>query len=353
MIENEKGSIKKERETGIDIVRIVAVFFVICVHFYWNNGYYKVDLSGFNLQFLTFMRWIFYGSVPLFLILTGYLLNRKKLSLHYYKGIIRILFIYVIASFACIYYKNHFDGYKIGLKDSVKSIFNFSGAPYAWYINMYIGLFLMIPFLNILYNALKNKKEKLLLIGTLIVVISLPPLINIKTQILPNWWNNIYPLLYYFIGAYIWEYKIKLNKWICLAGVAASGVISTVITFKQSKGGVFETGIDNYNAITNVIIAVLLFLIIYDIKIKNMAVKVILKWLSEISLGIYLVSWIFERYIYKKWLGQIFNVQEKFIFFICSVGTIFIASCILSSAINILYKCIVVLWGESEQHENN
>ena len=36
--------------------------------------------------------------------------------------------------------------------NSIIYIFNFTACPNAWYLEMYIGLFLLIPFLNIIYN---------------------------------------------------------------------------------------------------------------------------------------------------------------------------------------------------------
>ena len=85
-------------------------------------------------------------------------------------------------------------------------IFNFTADEYAWYIEMYIGLFLLIPFLNIMYEGLKTKKNKQYLILTLLIMVSISPIINfitvrnVKLEIIPNWWNSIYPLVYYFIG---------------------------------------------------------------------------------------------------------------------------------------------------------
>ena len=35
---------------------------------------------------------------------------------------------------------------------------------------------------------------------------------NIKYNLIPDWWINIYPLTYYFIGCYLKEYQIKMKK---------------------------------------------------------------------------------------------------------------------------------------------
>ena len=86
--------------------------------------------------------------VPLFLLLTGYLMKNKELSIKYYKGIGNTLFVYVLASIACVLFKNIY--YPNEHHNLLLSILNFTGANYAWYIEMYIGLFFIIPFLNLI-----------------------------------------------------------------------------------------------------------------------------------------------------------------------------------------------------------
>ena len=32
-------------------------------------------------------------------------------------------------------------------------------------------------------------------------------------RILPQWWRTLYPITYYFVGAYIGEFRPKLPRW--------------------------------------------------------------------------------------------------------------------------------------------
>ena len=52
MIKREKST--KERNYSIDLVRIIAIFSVISVHFFLNCQYYTVPLQGKKL----FVMWI-------------------------------------------------------------------------------------------------------------------------------------------------------------------------------------------------------------------------------------------------------------------------------------------------------
>ena len=164
--------------------------------------------------------------VPLFIILTGYLMSNKKWSGRYYLGIVKTLGIYLLASIVCIVYKITVLHQDITFSNALFSILDFTGANYSWYIEMYIGLFLLIPFINAMFRGLETRKARLALVLTLLSLSALPSIINIFNfdvvgwwaqpslsvvyrSIVPDWWIMIYPLTYYCIGAYMNEYPIK------------------------------------------------------------------------------------------------------------------------------------------------
>ena len=150
---------KKERKFELDLIRCFALFSVIAVHFFLNTGFYNEIIVGKSFYLMTLIRSFFMVCVPLFIILTGYLKNKKSLSKKYYLGIVKIIAIYLIVSIICLIFKRVYLLEEISFKTAIKQILNFSAAPYSWYVEMYIGLFLLIPFLNLIFNNLKNQKE--------------------------------------------------------------------------------------------------------------------------------------------------------------------------------------------------
>jgi surface polysaccharide O-acyltransferase-like enzyme len=218
--------VKHDRNIGIDIIKAMAVFFVICVHFSLNTNYYSTPITNANMFIQSCLRWLFHMCVPLFIMCTGYLNYKKTISRSYYLKIFRVLITYVLISLFCFIIKNSIESTPIAFQYAVFSIFNFSADSYSWYVNMYIGLFLMAPFLNIIINTLDQKKFRVLLY-VLIFVISLPATFNpmfkfipkISYIYFPDWWQAFYPILYYFIGAYIAKYQIEIKKHICIAGI--------------------------------------------------------------------------------------------------------------------------------------
>ena len=71
----------KERDTNLDIIRIVAACSVMYIHFYLNNGFYKQPIMGRRMYVMILMRTPVMICVPLFMILTGYLMSGRRFSI--------------------------------------------------------------------------------------------------------------------------------------------------------------------------------------------------------------------------------------------------------------------------------
>ena len=57
-------------------------------------------------------------------------------------------------------------------------LMDFSLIPYGWYIEMYIGLFLLMPFLNITFENLHTQNNRRFLIIATVINGSLPAFVN-------------------------------------------------------------------------------------------------------------------------------------------------------------------------------
>ena len=207
----------KKRDSSLDILRIIAVFTVLSVHFFLHNGFYSQTIEGTPMYVAVVMRTLFSVCVPLFMLLTGYLMSKKELSKKYYSGITKTLVVFVISTLACMIYKNIAQGDVFDLKSFILGTLDFTGSNYSWYIEMYIGLFLLTPFLNLAYGKLKNKKQKQVLLVTAVFLTIIPSLFNIFNfgsldwwtnptssdefqKLVPSWWQGFYPVAYYLRG---------------------------------------------------------------------------------------------------------------------------------------------------------
>lgn len=285
-------------------------------------------------------RTLFMICVPLFMITTGYLMKNKMLSKKYYLGINRVLIIYLLDAILYLGYNNIYNGESFSIKHIIKSILSFE-IGYSWYVEMYIGLFLLIPFINLIYNNLKTKKEKQILILTMLILTSFQGIFNIKYSLIPDWWTNIYPLTYYFIGCYLNEYKINIKAYKNILLFLACLTISSVINIYISKENIFVWGIYNdWCSILNLLTSSLVFIFIVNLDLQKLNIKIkrIILKISELSFGMYLASWLADNYIY-------INVFPRLAFcsiknYIIAVPLIIILSISLSMIINLIYKTI-------------
>ena len=295
-----------KRVFGLDLIRVVAIFFVLSVHFFLNNGFYNYNIRGKGMFVSIFIRWIFYLGVPLFLLLTGYLKRKKTLTKKYYKSIVPILVSYLFISILCGMFRMFYLKEDISKLELLLGIFNFKTCKYAWYVEMYIGLFLLIPFLNVMYNSLNSRKHKQYLIWTLLTLVSFSPIVssftvrNMKLDIIPNWWNQLYPLVYYFIGCYINEYQIKINKKRGIFYFFVIIILEAIATYVSCYNTKFDWDlIGEYNSIQTVMAATLLFLILYNVKTPGKIVKKMVMSVSNVSFDMYLFSYITDSILYK------------------------------------------------------
>lgn len=328
----------KKRNINIDFVKCLAVFFVISVHFFLNNGFYDKIIEGRTMYVFIIMRSLFMICVPLFLVTTGYLMKNKKLEKEYYIKINKTLSIYIISTIMIIIYQIVYLKYHLSLKTIIREILEFD-IGYCWYIKMYIGLYILIPFINLIYNNLKTKKEKKILIISMMILTSFPGITNIKYHLLPDWWLELYPLTYYFWGAYLKEYKLNMSKLTNLIAILVSLTISSVINIYLSNESIFNRGIHNdWGSIFNVLTTILIFNLILNINLEKVHIiikKTIIK-ISELSLGLYLISNMVDNYLYVHYFknNNIFNVLGYF----KVIPLVFIISLVLSFIIDIIYK---------------
>ena len=205
---SEIKGVPSQRICGLDLIRTIAMFFVIAGHFLFvNTGYRNVPFQGVGMFVQGIMGSIFVVGVPLFMMLTGYLNIKKTPTKKYYKGMIRVLVAYLIFSLVTILFRTYYLGEERSIVKWALAILNYSAIPYAWYIEMWIGLALLAPFLNYLWHAIPNMREKLLLIATLFVMTALPDLGNrYGMYLFPAYFAQAcYPLMFYFMGTFIRE----------------------------------------------------------------------------------------------------------------------------------------------------
>ena len=302
----------KEREFGLDAARAAAVTLVLTVHVFQNIGFYNINLQGPGMALAAMGRMACMTCVPLFLLLTGYLCVKRTWSPGYYRKLIPILLTYVLAGIACMAYQVIWLGTEIGPLGAAARLLGFYAAPYAWYVEMYVGLFLISPFLNAAWRGLGDR-EKLALVVTALAVIFLPPLTNIPGQILPDWWTDLYPLGYYILGAWLREHPIRANGWLLLAGWLGIGALSGALVFLFQHGQPLTYAPWNYYQ--SLLVAgesVCLFSLLVRCGGERL-VKWCVRRLAKLALPIYLLSYITDQLIYPRLIALAPTMTARFL----------------------------------------
>lgn len=333
---------KKERNITLDIIRTVSISLVLMTHVFISIGYPGETLRGMEDIFPLSLWIISHACIPMFLMLSGYLCKNKTLSPQYYLGLIKIVGVYVLCSLVCVAFRGLYMGEEIGLRYIVGSVINFYACDYAWYACMYIGLFLLIPFLNLIYEGLGSRNKRLVLIATMFALSSLPSILNQFVQLYSIWWERLFPILFYFIGAYLSDYRPKIS--------AAKGFIVTVVLvlsfsafdvlmYKDNGRAVLAITSEHYQIFFTGVMAFIAMLGIKAEAMPKFVSGAVVK-ISELSYAMYLLSWVSDSVIYKALANGVSDVYTRCAFILPAAVLSFIASLAMAAVIMVIFRPI-------------
>ena len=320
----------KSRESGIDLIRCLGLLFVVGVHEFMYNGYYSEHQTGAVIWAANSVRWLFFGCNGIFMILTGYLKSTKPFSRDYYRSLATILVSYLLTCLVGFPVRHYLLGEKLGFWQWMEKMVTF--ADYGWYVEMYIGLFLLSPLINLVLERLTEPKQLFWLAGTMVVLTALPSVTELN--LVPDYWTSLYPVTYYVLGAVIRRLQPKLPRWACLSGAAAIamglGLVSVLTSAKVVNDG-FGQG---YGGFWITAMVALLFLGLYQLNIGESEAK-ILAWMAGGCFEGYILSRLLDVWVYGL-LPQWHTPAKYPLLFLCVTVPVFIISLLAGKAVNLL-----------------
>ena len=329
----------KERNLNLDLIRCVALLMVPIMHSLDHTGLYDQQLYGAANQSMIAVKTLFTTCIPLYVMLSGFLNNRKALSARYYLGLIRILGVYLICGIACLAFEQCSGIAHRSPAEMVSALVNFSCCDYAWYIMMYFGLFLMIPFLNMAYHGLTTRKQKLVLVATFLALSVLPSLLNLYFQLYSLWWTRLYPLCYYFTGAYLSEYmpKAKPGKW-ATALLAFLAAYSVFFYFHHDANGAALIGVYQ-DTFPVYLLSVLLFVTLFHLPLGTVPgpVAALLRKVSDLTLPAYLLTWITDSLIYPRLMAAVPAGPARYPWLLLTVPLSLISALLMAQVVDWIF----------------
>ncbi len=316
----------KPHFVGIDIVKILALFLVVSVHFFLYSGFYSTPITTEFGQLEIYLRWFDYCCVPLFMITTGYLMKNKKLEKKYYLGVLRVLILYLVISVICVLFNHFYHHRNYSAWEFIRGLFMYSDAQYAWYVEYYFTIFLIIPFINLAFNGLKTKNQKFAMLATVIAVSVFSQSLYIgfdrdtQIRLIPGYFSRCYPIAYYLFGAFLRDCPPKrnaANKLYYAAGLAVALTWLSNSTFQQSLANSDNNNIflswhyNDYGSWPVFACSCLIFLLLFDITCKNKTVTAVLKVLSRATFAGYLVSYCFDQVFYNNIVAQYPTIEDR------------------------------------------
>ena len=348
MLESSEVMLKK-RESNIELLRILAILFIICFHYAYKSGYV---LETLNINSIIIKSFWFLGElgVSLFVLITGYFQIKDKFSLKkLIKLILEVNFYYLLSIILEYIIENimTIEHAKVTLPQFYFStLFPVIAGEY-WFATSYILIYIFSPFLNKFIKSMsKNEYKKLLIL--LIVIWSIIPTIfgfyRNSTESLLFYNRLIWMGILYFLGAYIRLYSIKIlekrKNAIIFSIVACSTLILGIILIYKYQN-FFTTEIAYFwtpNSIPILMLSISIFSIFLKLRVKN---NKIINLFASTTFGIYMLhdgplANILWKNIFKTL--QCLNSPYYFIYIICHTFIIFIVGSVIDLIRQIIEK---------------
>lgn len=253
----------QQRQSGLDLIRVTGFFLVTLFHAFLYNGYYGQPQVGFAMWSAGVARSLSMACNGLFMTLSGYLHYGKRSLSGAVRGLGPVLLGYALAAAFSIPVRHFLLGQQESFSVWVTRFFGFRGVYYGWYVEMYIGLALLSPFLNRLLEVLPDR-ELCLLTLVLLFLTAVPgatPMV-----LAPAYWVSAYPLLYYVLGAAIRRFQPKIPTWAGLTGALGIAVILGTCTVLSTDGNLDDALIWQFGDLWVAGMVVCLFLALYRLR---------------------------------------------------------------------------------------
>ncbi len=335
VIYTEKRIQTDKRQTGMDIARTIAVLLVPLIHFFGLTDFYGSKITS-EYALPSAVRWLCLCAVPLFLIITGYFKCDKTICRAHYKAIIPVLTTHIFITCIRIWADSTYHGIAVDWQYIKDKLLFFD---YGWYVRLYIGMLLLMPFFNSAYKYLGEKWKKESFILTLIGMTALGPL---TWDIVPSSWLIIYVFAYYMIGAYLREYKVCIDPVLGLVLLSGTAFIMGKTSVMHSMGSVFDWSFagyqsnSGYSSMAAFIISTLIIILCSSINTENKMISLPFRLISMVSLEMYLFSQMFDGFVYKEYAGVPFMTMYGMLPKL--VGKVFILSFIASYGKRLIFR---------------
>lgn len=318
-----------DRNSSIDLLRIISMLMVIGLHYVYNIGIEKFSSWDSNYIFMWTFEAICYVSVNCFVLITGYFGSKTKKT--NYKRVIDIGMSTLFYSWICLFFAI-LSIKSVSVSEIYYSVFPLINGHY-WFVTVYLMLMILKPLVNKFLDWIiqGNMKWYFIFMFLFCIIPTFFPKADPNMKIAGGT-NIIWFVILYVTGGLIANTrieKIKIGKLLTLfligIGIPIFVKLMAMYVLSINQGGaVFY----HHNSAFIFMAAVSLFVCILKIEISNSIINHCICWFTPTCIGVYLIHEnLFIKPLLWKWVDSIQFFDYKFypIFIISAVIMIFIS----------------------------
>lgn len=241
-----KLNMKKERVHFADILRTIAIIFVILIHTtceYLNQSVLGTDVLGYNMALI--LDSIICIAVALFFMISGCFLIKEDSELNKQhvkrvgKRIFQLLFWTVCYLLFCRYVLN----WDINLSYSLKAMFFSNQVTHLWFMYPLIALYLLCPIVSKLYYSLTKKQINYLLIVTFLIPLIVKTFMQFYSFVsIPLFAVGFSEFGYFILGKYIYDNRVKLKEKLKVYIPIISTIVGLLLIIIYAKYNIYRFG---------------------------------------------------------------------------------------------------------------
>lgn len=330
---------KKNRNMSIELLRIILMLMIVTLHYMGQERILKsVPHSSANYFFVWTLEAFCDVGVNGFVIISGYYLAASTFKMRK----LLILILQIMSTSVILYFVFAALGFApISKRNIFGAFFPILTGKY-WFATSYIGLYCLVPFLNMVVKNTTRQQMRVLVLLLAAMFCSwnafLPFLTTMDTN---GGYHVVWLVCLYFFAAYLrlhWDYHF--NKYIYMAGFV---LCVAFVSWKKCTG---NSEFLSYVSVPITIASILLFLFFKELKIENHAVSKVVGFISPLTFGVYLISdnvW-FRSVLYSKILPTAAPFYEslQLVWFIpASVIGIFVVCMMLEQVRKLIFAPVI------------
>lgn len=352
----EMEVVKKQRLSNFELMRIISMFMIVIWHLITRSNILD-HCSETIYIILKFIQYFTIVHVNSFVLVTGYFQYKSTFKINKVTSLLgqslfyRILFVVIFSLLGIV---------SLSQVDIIKNVFPLDVTNNYWFLNAYVVLLCLSPFLNKLIENIDQRQHRRL-IFIMILLFSIIPNLSYQSNIKNDGFMVVHFILLYFVGSYFAKYPIKNNihfknysknkKQVILIAIFYFSYLFNFLLYNfcnylisfdspliREVGYYFRSGCELYSGIMVLIQSFSYFLFFETLSIRNKLINSI----ASLTLGVYLIH---ENLLVREQLYKFLNLDVDYVITSTSVvGRIFIYAILIFIICLLIEKIRVIIF---------